>query len=132
MEILEQSDGQSCLLRLTKEEWIELGDEYGYLTPERQQQLVLPDDLPIGPRCSTDGRMSVRMTAESDGTFGIYIRRADGEEAKPVPEELLCKLTSYRDALAVQLLIRELAERIADDRERRAVVARSLMGFERM
>jgi hypothetical protein len=128
MEIIEQPDGQSCLLRLSREEWVELGDDYGYLTSERLQQFVPSDDPPIGPRCSMDARMRVRMTAESDGTFGIYIRRADGEDGKPAPEELLCKLTSYRDALAVQLLIREMAEKIADDRERRAAVARSLMG----
>ena len=50
MEIIEQPDGQSCLLRLTKQEWIEMGDERGYLTPEWQQRLVPPDSQPIQPR----------------------------------------------------------------------------------
>ena len=75
--------------------------------------------------------MTVRMAHEPDETIGLYIRQADGEDGKPAPEELLCKLASYRDALAVQLLIRELAEKIADDRKRRMAVARSLMGSER-
>jgi len=78
-----------------------------------------------------DGRLTVRMTAESDETFAIYTRRAEGEDGKPAPEELLCKLTSYRDALAVQLLIRGMAEKIADDQRRRAALARSLMRNER-
>jgi hypothetical protein len=42
MEIIEQPDGQSCLLRLSKQEWIELGADYGYLTPEIRQHLVPP------------------------------------------------------------------------------------------
>jgi hypothetical protein len=126
MEIIEQPDGQSCLLRLSRQEWIELGDERGYLTPEWQQRLVPPDSPPNQPSSQTDGRMTVRMANESDETFGIYIRKAEGKDGNPASEELLCKLTSYRDALAVQLLIREMAAKIADDRERRAAVARSL------
>lgn len=128
MEILEHPDGQSCWLRLTKEEWIELGDDYGYLTPERRQQLTPPDDLPISSRHQMSGRMIVRMANEPYETFGIYIRKSEGEEGKLGPEELLCKLTSYRDALAVILLIRGMAERIAVDRARKNALARSLRG----
>ncbi len=130
MEIIEQPDGQSCLLRLTKAEWMELGDDYGYLTPERLLQLTPPDAQATQPSFSSDGRVSVRMTAESDETFGIYIRQAR-DDRMPESEELLCTLNSYRDALAVQLLIRDMAEKIADDRERRAAVARSLMDIVR-
>ena len=78
----------------------------------------------------TDGRMTVHMANLSDETFGIYIHRL-GMDEKSDHEELLCTLTSYRDALAVQLLIREMAEKIADDRERRAALARGLTGKTR-
>ena len=131
MKIIRDDDNESCLLEFNLDSWASIGKQLGWLS-QAQRRALYPHNFPAtSPTIPADGRMTVRMTTESDQTFAIYIRKADGEEGKPAPEELLCKLTSYRDALVVQQLIRDMADRIADDRERRAALARSLKGSER-
>lgn len=41
MEIIEEPDGQSCLIRLTRDEWMELREERGYLMPELLKYIQL-------------------------------------------------------------------------------------------
>ena len=132
MEIIEQPDTQTCLLNLSRDEWLELGDEYGYLTPEIRQHLVPPDSPATRPRFPTGDRMNVRVEQESGPVFAIYLAGDADVAGKPIyVEQLLCTMTKQQDALAVKALLDDMAERIAKGRDREGVLERRLRGTKR-
>ena len=118
MEIIEQPDGQSCLLRLSKEEWLELGKERGYLTAERQQQITSPVSPATCPGSPTGDRLKARVEQERASAFAIYVAGDANAVGNPVyAEQLLCTLSLHQAALALKALFNDLIECLEQGRD---------------